>query len=197
MADVVTFWLDNKKVAGTKAARHGDQVLVSYRDRFYSVMNDAALMKGGKPLRYSQTSLPTVWKIALRGDLPAVELPNAAELNAPVIPAVARKAKVKKEKEVSVMPEPASVAPAQLEPHTKPDQAHLPKTKATKKTEGKQAAQSMVTADCPYCNQKHEIPVEKGRSGKPFFHICTKCKSNFAVRFVQVTIYQAQVAGFR
>jgi len=68
--------------------------------------------------------------------------------------------------------------------------------KAAKKTETKQPVQTAVSADCPYCNQKHEIPVEKGRSEKPFFLLCTKCKNEFAVRFVQVTMYQAQVAGF-
>jgi ssDNA-binding Zn-finger/Zn-ribbon topoisomerase 1 len=62
---------------------------------------------------------------------------------------------------------------------------------------GRPAIQSVVAAECPYCNQKHEIPVEKGRSGKPFFQACSRCANDFAVRFVQVSIYQAQVAGFR
>jgi transposase-like protein len=52
-------------------------------------------------------------------------------------------------------------------------------------------------ANCPYCNARHEIQVEKGKNGKPFFMACSKCKSEFAVRFVPVAMYQAQVAGFR
>ena len=57
--------------------------------------------------------------------------------------------------------------------------------------------QTSVSVDCPYCKQKQEISVEKGRSGKPFFHSCPKCREEFAVRFEQVTVYRAQVAGFR
>ena len=67
MAESVTFSLDNKHSVGTKAAQLGDQLLVNYRDRFYLIMNGTALMKGGKPLRYSLSSLPAVWKKALRG----------------------------------------------------------------------------------------------------------------------------------
>ena len=37
---------------------------------------------------------------------------------------------------------------------------------------------------------------EKGKSGKPFLLVCSKCNGDFAVRFVEVTIYQAEVAGF-
>jgi transcription elongation factor Elf1 len=69
--------------------------------------------------------------------------------------------------------------------------------KAPRKIEAKPAIQLPVVANCPYCNARHEIPVEKGKNGKPFFTSCNKCKNEFAVRFVQVTVYQAQVAGFR
>jgi hypothetical protein len=170
---------------------------VNYRDRFYVIMNDAALMKGGKPLRYSQTSLPPVWKKALKGDSLSVDVSTIAELNTPAKPTATRRATVKKKVEVSVMPEPTPVAPGPIAP---PAQAKPPVSKdakVAKKPEGKLAAQALVAAECPYCNQKHEIPVEKGRGGKPFFHSCTKCKSEFAVRFVQVSVFQAQVAGFR
>jgi hypothetical protein len=197
MAEGMTFWLDNKHASGTKAAQIGDQVLVTYRDRFYVIVNDAALMKGGKPLRYSQTSLPAVWKKALRGESHSADVSTTAELDLPAKPTVPRKAPVKHKNEVSVMPEPTPVAPAPIATAVQPKPPVLKASKAASKTEGKQAAQSVVTAECPYCSQKQEIPVEKGRSGKPFFHSCAKCKSDFAVRFVQVTVYQAQVAGFR
>lgn len=196
MADVVTFWLDNKNAAGTKTAQHGDQMLVSYRDRFYVVKGGAAVMKGGKPLRYSQTSLPGLWKKLQSGE---VQIPDAAILVTTVVaekPTVTRKPRVKKVKEVSIMPEaPAEVkSPDILVSSRKQPAEKTPK--AARKAETKHPVQAAVSADCPYCNQKHEIPVDKGRSGKPFFLLCTKCNNEFAVRFVQVTMYQAQVAGF-
>ena len=61
----------------------------------------------------------------------------------------------------------------------------------------KAVAQTSVSASCPECNFKHEFPLEKGRNGKPFITACTRCKADFAVRFVTATVYQAQVAGFR
>jgi hypothetical protein len=54
-----------------------------------------------------------------------------------------------------------------------------------------------VAACCPECRFKHELPLEKGKNGRPFFVACAKCKAEFAVRFVPVMVYQAQVAGFR
>jgi hypothetical protein len=35
------------------------------------------------------------------------------------------------------------------------------------------------------------------KCSKLFFIPCSKCKNEFAVRFVQVTVYQAEVAAFR
>lgn len=196
MAAVVTFWLDNKNAAGTKTAQHGDQMLVSYRDRFYVVKGGSAVMKGGKPLRYSQTSLPGLWKKLQSGE---VQVPDSALLVTTVLaekPTVTRKPLVKKEKEVSVMPEAAAEVKTPDIPVVSRKQPAEKTAKTARKTETKQPVQTAVSADCPYCNQKHEIPVDKGRSGKPFFLLCTKCKNEFAVRFVKVTMYQAQVAGF-
>jgi hypothetical protein len=70
-------------------------------------------------------------------------------------------------------------------------------SKSPRKAEAKSAMQPPVVANCPHCNTHHEIPVEKGKNGKPFFMTCRKCNNEFAVRFVEVTVYQAQVAGFR
>jgi hypothetical protein len=69
-------------------------------------------------------------------------------------------------------------------------------TKAKRKVEPKTAPQT-VAAKCPYCSAHHDIPQEKGKGGKPFFMACSKCKKDFAVRFVEVTTYQALVAGFK
>ena len=57
--------------------------------------------------------------------------------------------------------------------------------------------QVAVAAICPYCNHKQDLPFEKGKSGKPFFAVCVRCSTEFAVRFVPVTMYQAQVAAFK
>jgi len=69
-------------------------------------------------------------------------------------------------------------------------------TKAPKKVKSKPDSHSPVIANCPYCNTRHDVPIEKGKNGKPFFMRCSKCKNEFAVRFVQITIYKAEVAGF-
>ena len=196
MAEIVTFWLDNKSAAGRLTARHGDQLLVSYRERYFIVVNGVAVIKGGRPLRYSLTSLPRSWKNLLAGTDPGGES-GANPPDLPDRPPVSKKARLQKKPEVTVM---AEAIPAEQTPPTPPPLTKLPgekPPKAARKTDGKQTGQTAVAADCPYCSQKHDIPVEKGRSGKPFFLVCTRCQSEFAVRFVQVTVYQAQVAGFR
>ena len=69
--------------------------------------------------------------------------------------------------------------------------------KTVKKPEAKPLPQNVVIANCPYCNHKHELALDKGKNGKPFFVACAKCTVEFAVRYVPVTIYQAQVAAFK
>lgn len=194
MAESVTFWLDNKSSAGTKVAQFGKQTLVNYRDRYYVVEDGAALRKAGKPLRYSPSSLPTLWRRVLQGTAPSIDTTAPGESVTPRKSAVNRRAAARREKkEESVMPEKQQVEVPSVEPST----AAPVKPKTTRKPAGKPAAQALVAADCPYCSQKHEIPIEKGRSGKPFFQTCSKCRNDFAVRFVQVTLYQSQVAGFK
>jgi DNA-directed RNA polymerase subunit M/transcription elongation factor TFIIS len=190
MSEAISFWLDNKMASAHKVAEIGDQVLVDYRGKFYVIRNGSALMKGSKPLHYSRSSMPVIWKKALRG-----ELPNTATVVEPddeILPmtSVTKRVRAKKEKEAP-MPE-ASPAPVV-------QQATASKTtaKPIKKAEPKAATQTTVAAQCPYCSQKHEIPLEKGRNGKPFFVTCTKCTVDFAVRFIPVTLFQAQVAAFR
>ena len=77
-----------------------------------------------------------------------------------------------------------------------------PATTATKKTAAAdlkpvKIVQAVVAATCPYCNHKQDLPFEKGKNGKPFFVTCVRCSTEFAVRFVPVTMYQAQVAAFK
>jgi ssDNA-binding Zn-finger/Zn-ribbon topoisomerase 1 len=69
--------------------------------------------------------------------------------------------------------------------------------KTLKKVDVKPGAQTTVVVTCPNCSNRHDHPLDKGKNGKPFFMACARCKTDFAVRFVQVMTYQAQVAGFK
>ncbi|MBI5484513.1 MAG: hypothetical protein HY888_08630 [Deltaproteobacteria bacterium] len=102
------------------------------------------------------------------------------------------------------MEKPASSAttvPTDFQPQADKAQQATPKaavqSKASTDVKPIRAIQTSVAANCPYCNHKHELPFEKGKNGKPFFVACTRCNTEFAVRFVPVTIYQAQVAAFK
>jgi hypothetical protein len=191
MSESVQFWLDNKMSAGIKAAAIGDQQLVVYREKYYVVEKEAAHTKGGKPLRYSKSSLPAIWKRALRGDeLPADALVLPADDAMPV-PSSSKRERVRK-------PKSAPALAVTLEPAAQPSATEIQPSKAVKKKmELKPAVQSVVVVTCPHCNSKHDVPLEKGKNGKPFFMVCGKCRTDFAVRFIPVTAYQAQVAGFR
>jgi hypothetical protein len=202
MSEPIQFWLDNKMSAGIKVAAIGAQVLVVYRERYYVVEKDAAQMKGGKPLRYSLSSMPLVWKKALRGDvLPAEVLMVPADDALPEPTATGRE-RVKKERrpiapvQEAVGESVAASAPSQTPAVSRPaGSARLPGN--IKSAEIKPAVQAIVSACCPECRFKQELPLEKGKNGKPFFVGCPRCKAEFAVRFVPVMVYQAQVAGFR
>jgi hypothetical protein len=210
MTEGVKFWLDNKSVAGIRVANNADQVLVGYRSRFYLVADGAAVMKGGKPLRYSQTTLPAAWKKILKDDAATTAATTTAAVTPNAVPAEpvkstrTRKARVNTASEEAPMSEPTLFAPPSEAPE-KPHKAARKAAKTVNKPADKPAAvpavnppaQTSVPVDCPYCQQHQDLPVEKGRSGKPFFHYCAKCREEFAVRFEQVTVFRAQVAGFR
>jgi hypothetical protein len=191
MPEAVQFWLDNKMSAGLKVAAIGNQALVSYRDKYYIVEKDAAQMKGGKPLRYSMSSMPAIWKKALKGEVSPAEVLAVPADDALPAPTVTKREREKK------LPVPPPHVPAGTLSAPAPLQASSNPAVITKKTDMKPLAQTSVTANCPQCNFRHEIPLEKGKNGKPFFMACTKCKADFAVRFVPAMIYQAQVAGFK
>ncbi|MBI2354036.1 MAG: hypothetical protein HYV06_03225 [Deltaproteobacteria bacterium] len=195
MPEAVSFWLDNKMSSGIKVAEIGGQVLVSYRERFYVVEGNAAKMNGSKPLRFSMSSMPTAWKKAIKGISPPDAVNSPLEEETLPVATSARKERPKMEK-------PRSSAPETSLPPQAAKQMQSPRTEArpakpARKPEAKAAAQTAVSAGCPYCNHKHELPVEKGRNGKAFLVPCAKCSNEFAVRYVTVTMYQAQVAGFR
>ena len=196
MSESVQFWLDNKVSAGIKAAVIGDQALVVYREKFYVVENGAAHSRGGKALRYSRSSLPPIWKRALKGEMPSADGLVQPPDDALPTPTTTARVRVKKEPAQSVEPAPSvALAPAAPVP-VHAVKVITPARSANKITQ-KPVVQSSVTANCPECNFKHDFSLEKGRNGKPFFVACSKCKAEFAVRFVPATIYQAQVAGFR
>ena len=172
MVEGVAFWLDNKNAVGTKVASLCDQVLVNYRNRFYIVADGAAVVKGNKVLRYSQSTLPADWKMILREETAptgaSAEVLPSAELAKPIKPPVTSEA-----------------------PKTDRKTAPVSNTAVTP------SIQTAVPVECPYCSHRQDISVEKGIDEKPFFQNCDKCSGDFAVRFVVMTTYQAQVAGFR
>lgn len=199
MEETVTFWLDNKISSGFKVAEIGAQMLVSYRDKYYVVEGGAAKMKGVRPLHFSKTSLPTIWKKAIKGILPPVAAPTVHQEDE-YLPATTsiKKERPKMKKSVSTETEPSETLPEIKQPVPTDATAGVkPAAKPVKKVEARPLPQSVVVANCPYCNHKHELALEKGKNGKPFFVACAKCAAEFAVRYVPVTIYQAQVAAFK
>jgi hypothetical protein len=175
--------------AGIKVATIADQVLVVYREKFYVVEKDAAQSRGGKALRYSKSSLPPVWKRALKGETPSPE-----EIALPAEEALPITTTTKRVKAAKEEPPSPPVAKAEIQA---PAPSGPKPPRSAKKMEIKPAPQTSVFANCPYCNHKHELTLDKGKNGKPFFVPCVRCKVEFAVRLVPVTVYQAQVAGFR
>ena len=194
MADAVTFWLDNKASSGVKVAEIGKQALVSYRERFYVVEDGAACMRGSRPLHYSKSSLPALWKRAMRGILPKAESPEAEP---EFLPRMTITKKERTPMNSSETPEQATDVAAQLD--SSPPQTAKPPRAAVKakKSASPLPSPALIPAACPYCQFKHDLPLDRGKNGKPFFVTCEKCSQDFAVRFAPVTVYQAQVAAFK
>ena len=112
--------------------------------------------------------------------------------------------------EEPVMPEPTQVELPCVVPEKKPKQSRKAPKAVSEAAPSSEAvtvsntavavttsAQSTVPVECPYCSHKQDLPFEKGKNGKPFFVLCVRCSTEFAVRFVPVTLYQAQVAAFK
>ena len=193
MDEPITFWLDNKISSGFKVTEIGSQTLVSYRDKYYVVVGGAALMKGVRPLHYSKTSLPLVWKKAMKGIMPpsVIVIDHPEDENLPVTTSTKkeRTAMQKSTTSISELPEDQpQVIKHVLTASKKTGAAELKPVKII---------QTTVAATCPYCTHKQDLPFEKGKNGKPFFVACNRCSTEFAVRFVPVTMYQAQVAAFK
>lgn len=202
MAEAVTFWLDNKNASGIKVAEIGGQLLVSYRDRFYVVENGAARMRGSRPLHFSKSSLPAVWRKAMRGIQPPPAPDHLPENEILPLTTKTKKERVSMEKPAPLVDtaETAQGGDRPRQPDLQQPATHkqaVKPAKTARKSEPKPQPQTVVAAVCPYCRHGHDLPLEKGKNGKPFFVACAKCGQEFAVRFVPVTAYQAQVAAFR
>lgn len=196
MPESVSFWLENKMASAHKIAELGDQILVDYRGKFYVIKNGSALMKGSRPLRYSKTSMPALWKKALRGDIPSTF--NAIGSEEENLPNASVNKKVRRKKEVEKPPVKEASTAAALKVTQVSEPGIAPKkTKVARRGDSKPVTQTAVAAQCPYCDHKQDIPVEKGKNGKPFFFACFRCSGDFAVRFVSVTLLQAQTAAFK
>lgn len=193
MEEAITFWLDNKICSGFKAAEIGRQTLVSYRDKFYLVENGAARMKGVKPLHYSKTSMPPLWKKAMKGIIP----PSVALIDHPEDENLPVTTSTKRERTAM---QKSTTSPSDLpedQPQVFKAAPASPKKSAATDLKPVKIIQAVVAATCPYCNHKQDLPFEKGKNGKPFFVVCVRCSTEFGVRFVPVTMYQAQVAAFK
>jgi hypothetical protein len=197
MSESVQFWLDNKMSAGIKIAAIGEQVLVAYREKFYVVEKDAAHTRGGKPLRYSNSSLPAIWKKALRGETLSAEALIMPADDALPVSTTTKRVRVHKKNPPSdlTLTEVQLVTSDQTVVHSS-SVNNSKSVRSLKKVGIKPLSQATVATACPHCNHRHELPLEKGRNGKPFFMTCDRCKTDFAVRFVPAMVYQAQVAGF-
>ena len=193
MEETITFWLDNKISSGFKVAEIGRQTLVMYRDKYYVVVGGAALMKGVRPLHYSKTSMPTLWKKALKGILPPpVDIIEQCEDE--FLPVT-----TSNKKERTAMPK-STISTSEMsddQPLVIKSAPSSVKKSVAADVKPVKIAQTVVAATCPYCSHKQDLPFEKGKNGKPFFVLCVRCSTEFGVRFVPVTLYQAQVAAFK
>jgi DNA-directed RNA polymerase subunit M/transcription elongation factor TFIIS len=197
MEEAITFWLDNKISSGVKVAEIGPQTLVAYRDKFYLVENGAARMKGVRPLHYSKTSMPTVWKKAMKGIMPPTTsvIEHPEDENLPVTTST-KKERTPMQKNSTSAAEMSEDQPYAAKPApTVPRKSAAAKSSA--ETKPARIVQTVIEATCPYCHHKQDLPFEKGKNGKPFFVTCARCSTEFAVRFVPVTLYQAQIAAFK
>jgi hypothetical protein len=193
MEEAITFWLDNKICSGVKIAEIGNQTLVSYRDKYYIIVGGAAQMKGVRPLHYSKTSMPLLWKKAMKGILPppVAVIEYAEDEFLPVTTSTKKERKpMQEESTVSEFSDEQPVA-------VKPVVHVIAKKSPAAEVKPVKIIQAVVATTCPYCSHKQDLPFEKGKSGKPFFVVCVRCSTEFAVRFVPVTMYQAQVAAFK
>lgn len=215
--DTVRFWLGrNKQVYGLVTAKAEGDLLVLYQSRYYIVRGDASILKNGRPVRFTPSTLPASWRRILtgvpeNGTLPLLEpsstpskwdrveapSPFSTEYRKDEAEASNEETEVdatkEKERGSVNMDGESQVAESNLK---KDAEGGAEAPKRARKGEGAKTVKGEPIAfACPYCNHRAEAPPAR-KDGKPFFQTCEKCNGEFAVRIVPVTVYQAEVAAF-
>lgn len=204
--ETVRFWLDNRQVYGVVNGGIDGDLLVSYQKRFYVIRGDVPLMKNRRPMRFTATTLPAIWKKALHGtpesstqtgqsssavqDDLSTSGPGPIQLKAREEIKTLENVEKARKKERAIM-ENVDGTPKQ---EIQVDEKRVSK-RAKKSEPGKNIKGEPVLFECPYCNHKAEAPLGR-KDGRPFFHTCEKCNGEFGLRIVPVTAYQAEVAAF-
>lgn len=212
--DTVRFWLNNRQVYGLVNAKTDNEILVSYQRRYYVVKGDTAVMKSGRPLRFSASTLPTAWKkvinsASLPGSLPLLDFDiKRLESDTQLSSAISSDKPVKLDETSSsggMMVDLKDAKPVNtLDTGVKAQEikkmeegketSASPKRAKRSESKNNKVGEPIVYA-CPYCNHRAEAPSAR-KDGKPFFQTCERCHGEFAVRIVPVTVYQAEVAAF-
>lgn len=200
--ETVRFWLDNRQVYGVVTAENDGNLLVSYQKRFYVIREDVPLMKNRRPLRYTATTLPAIWKKAMHSAGPTgrssanVQPDSGSRRLDPVPPKAPKKIKASENLENVQKIERAIMENVEEAPKQEIAAEEKRISKRAKKSDtGKGSKGEPVIFECPYCHHKAEAPPGR-KDGRPFFHTCEKCNGEFGLRIVPVTEYQAEVAAF-
>ena len=215
--DTVRFWLDrNKQVYGLVTAKAEGDLLVLYQSRYYIVRGDASILKNGRPVRFTPSTLPASWRRILtgvpeNGTLPLLEPSSTpSKWDRVEVPSPFSTEQRKDETEASHVETAVEATTEKERGGVNMDgEGQAPESNLKKEEEGAAAAPKRakkgegakttkgdpITFTCPYCNHRAEAPSAR-KDGKPFFHTCEKCNGEFAVRIVPVTVYQAEVAAF-
>jgi DNA-directed RNA polymerase subunit M/transcription elongation factor TFIIS len=217
--DTVRFWLDrNKQVYGLVNAKSDEEMLVLYQSRYYVVRGDAAVLRSGRPVRFTTSTLPASWKKILNGGpedgvLPLIE-PDSTSSKSNVGAALCPVSTESRSEEVAISlvletkdcvedterggMDMYSEGQGQEVVETKEEAKEVTVApKRTKKGEGAKAPKGEPVAfECPYCGHKAEVLHGRKEESKPFFQTCERCSGEYGVRIVPVTVYRAEVAAF-
>ncbi len=204
--ETVRFWLDNRQVYGVVHGRIDGDLLVSYQKRFYVIRGDVPLMKNRRPMRFSASTLPAIWKKTLlgapdystqTGQSSAAVQDDLSSSGPDPVPLKARQ----KTKGLGTLGKVQKIERAIMEnvDETPKEEIQVEEKRISKRAKkretGKNTKGEPVIFECPYCNHKAEAPSGR-KDGRPFFHTCEKCNGEFGLRIVPVTTYQAEVAAF-
>jgi hypothetical protein len=215
--DTVRFWLENRQVYGLVNARVEGEQLVSYKNRYYVVRNNAVVIENGRLQRFTASTLPAAWKRVVNGVPQSGTLPlldtdstlsksnNVTALCSTTTDRRSNEAEAhqvldsmednEETERVVVTMIDGEAQGQEMENKEKEKDAPVAAKRAKKGEGAKVPKGEPVTFECPYCGHKGEAPPVR-KDGRPFFTICEKCQGEYAVRLVPVTIYRAEVAAF-